>query len=109
MAGAAGALGAAGLGAPYPYITMDGAYHARTSGQPSSLAPLKYNSFLPQLIKKILLHYNYLLIILSVFIISSKDGSMNKSGSEMMSSQKPGKTSHNAGFFNLISLSFFFS
>ncbi|KAK1416827.1 hypothetical protein QVD17_25944 [Tagetes erecta] len=60
LAGAAGALGAAGLGAPYPYITMDGAYHARTSGQPSSLAPSL-----------------------------NKDGSLNKSGSEVMSSQKP--------------------
>ncbi|XP_076916661.1 protein MLN51 homolog [Bidens hawaiensis] len=60
LAGAAGALGAAGLGATYPYITMDGAYHARASGQPSSLAP-------PM----------------------NKDGNMNKSANEMMPSQKP--------------------
>ncbi|KAM0017421.1 putative Btz domain, protein MLN51 plant [Helianthus debilis subsp. tardiflorus] len=60
LAGAAGALGAAGLGAPYPYITMDGAYHARASGQPAALAPP-----------------------------ISKDGNMNKSGSGMMPSQKP--------------------
>ncbi|KAI3803417.1 hypothetical protein L1987_31568 [Smallanthus sonchifolius] len=60
LAGAAGALGAAGLGASYPYITMDGAYHARVSGQPSALAPSM-----------------------------NKDGNMNKSNSEMTDSQKP--------------------
>ncbi|KAK9060477.1 hypothetical protein SSX86_021181 [Deinandra increscens subsp. villosa] len=60
LAGAAGALGAAGLGAPYPYITMDGAYNARPSGQPSSLAPL-----------------------------INKDSNMNKASSEVKPSQKP--------------------
>nr|GEU94364.1 hypothetical protein [Tanacetum cinerariifolium] len=68
LAGAAGALGAAGglgatgaLGASYcsPYITMDGAYNARASGQASSLAP------------------------------SSKDGNTNKPGSDMKPSQIP--------------------
>lgn len=59
LAGAAGALGAAGLGGSYPYITMDGAYHARPSGQPSSLPP------------------------------TSKDSNMNKSGGEVKPSQKP--------------------
>ncbi|GJU97014.1 protein MLN51 [Tanacetum coccineum] len=68
LAGAAGALGAAGglgaagaLGASYcsPYITMDGAYNARASGQASSLA------------------------------LSSKDGNTNKPGSDMKPSQRP--------------------
>ncbi|PWA84774.1 hypothetical protein CTI12_AA156190 [Artemisia annua] len=41
LAGAARGLGATGaMGAAYPpYITMDGSYHAQTSGQASSLAP----------------------------------------------------------------------
>ncbi|GKC35998.1 hypothetical protein Tco_1048382 [Tanacetum coccineum] len=41
LAGAARGLGAYGaMGAAYPpYITMDGSYHAQTSGQASSLAP----------------------------------------------------------------------
>ncbi|KAL8242671.1 hypothetical protein R6Q59_012973 [Mikania micrantha] len=59
LAGAAGALGAAGLGAPYQYITMDGAYNAHSCGQPSSIA-----------------HIN-------------KDNIMNKSSSEVKPSQKP--------------------
>ncbi|XP_076887892.1 protein MLN51 homolog [Bidens hawaiensis] len=61
LAGAAGALGAAGLNAPYhPYITMDGAYNARPSGQLASLAhPI------------------------------NKDSNMNKSSSEVKPYQKP--------------------
>nr|GEV65789.1 hypothetical protein [Tanacetum cinerariifolium] len=42
LAGAAGGLGDVGaLGTSYcsPYITIDGAYNARSSGQASSLAP----------------------------------------------------------------------
>ncbi|MFS7992351.1 putative Btz domain-containing protein [Helianthus anomalus] len=61
LAGAAGALGAAGLGAPYhPYFTMDGAYNTRSSGQPASLAPP-----------------------------INKDSNMDKSSSEVKPSQKP--------------------
>ncbi|XP_076930943.1 protein MLN51 homolog [Bidens hawaiensis] len=61
LAGAAGALGAAGLNAPYhPYITMDGAYNARPSGQLASLAhPI------------------------------NKDSNMNKSSSEVKPYPKP--------------------
>ncbi|XP_059645327.1 protein MLN51 homolog [Cornus florida] len=45
LASAAGAMGAAGaLGATYPYITMDGAYHSRPSGQSSSGASSKENN-----------------------------------------------------------------
>ncbi|CAH1437755.1 unnamed protein product [Lactuca virosa] len=45
LAGAAGSLGAAGaLGATYcsTYITMDGAYHVRPSGQTSALPPTRF-------------------------------------------------------------------
>ncbi|XP_076889451.1 protein MLN51 homolog [Bidens hawaiensis] len=61
LAGAAGALGAAGLNAPYhPYITMDGSYNARPSGQLASLAhPI------------------------------NKDSNINKSSSEVKPYQKP--------------------
>ncbi|KAI3789706.1 hypothetical protein L2E82_02509 [Cichorium intybus] len=62
LAGAAGALGGAGaLGATYcsPYITMDGAYHARPSGQTSALPP------------------------------TSKDIGANKPGSDVKPSQRP--------------------
>ncbi|CAI9283978.1 unnamed protein product [Lactuca saligna] len=54
LVGAAGALGAArALGATYcsPYITMDGAYHARPSGQTSALPPtsaFRGRVYLPQ-------------------------------------------------------------
>lgn len=60
LAGAAGALGTAGLGGNYPYITMDGAYHPHPSGQPSSLPPP-----------------------------TSKDNNANKVGSEVKPSQRP--------------------
>ncbi|XP_071715970.1 protein MLN51 homolog [Rutidosis leptorrhynchoides] len=60
LAGAAGALGAAGLGGTYPYITMDGTYHAHPSAQPSSLPSL-----------------------------TSKENNTNKLGSEVKPSQRP--------------------
>lgn len=57
LAGAAGALGATYCS---PYLTVDGAYHARPSGQTSSLGTA-----------------------------SSKENSTNKSGNELKSSQRP--------------------